>query len=54
MCHLAQCVFSLLPASTGLESKFSITDLIYTDRRSSLKPQQLENIAFLKLNRIDP
>ena len=50
LCRLAKAIFCLLPASTSIESKFSNTDLILTDRRSSMKPKLFEDITIVKFN----
>ena len=43
-------IFCLFPASTSIESKFSTTDLIMTDRRSRMKPQLFEDLSIVKFN----
>ena len=47
---LAKAIFCLFPASTSIESKFSTTDLIMTDRRSRMKPQLFEDLSIVKFN----
>ena len=48
---LAKAIFCLLPASTSIESKFSSTANILTEKRSRMQPKLFEDIALVEFNK---
>lgn len=49
--QIAEVITGIPPTQVPVERQFSVLGIVYTNRRVNLKPQMIENIILIKLNK---